>query len=160
MAQLFSLGIMKIVMRFCFLLVFWILTGIGCRHLTPHEIEESSITGRFARTYIHPLSDPIALLAHNGRSIPPELLRSNRVTLVEIIPKKGERRTLFEDESQRPPNDGMTTGVEHAYNIGLFFPETLSQREIEVRVNYGCDIGDSVAVHVVVPNPLVLTNRP
>ena len=153
-AQLLSLGIM----RAYFLIA--LLVGVGCHQRTQHEIVEDSITERFARKYIRPLSDPVAALAHRGDSLPPELLASNRVVVVEVHPKNGETKTIFEDQTRRPPNDGMITGVDHARNVGLYYPASLEQPEIEVRMNYFCDIGDFVAVHVVVPNPLVLTNKP
>jgi hypothetical protein len=51
----------------------------------------------------------------------------------------------------------MTTGVQNARNIGLFYPASLDQPEIEVRMNYSCDVGGHVAVHLVVPNPSLVT---
>jgi len=119
----------------------------------------SRVTERFAHKYIRPLSDPVAILAHSGKGIPPELIASNRVTCVEIRPKKGDWHVLFEDESKRPPEGGMVTRVENAHNIGLYYPATPDQKEIEVRVNYFCDVGDFVAVQVIVPNPLVVTKQ-
>ena len=53
----------------------------------------------------------------------------------------------------------MTTAVANALNLGVFYPATPDQEEIEVRVNYFCDIADFVAVHVVVPNPLLVLRR-
>jgi hypothetical protein len=138
--------------------------GIGCASHKPYlsktqQAVEDNVTERFVLKYVRPLSDPVAALAHRGVNLPPGLLASNRVTLVEVISKKGERRTLFEDESRRPPEGGMITGVDNARNIGVFFPVTLDQPEIEVRMNYDCDIGDFVAVHVVVPNPLLVPKQ-
>jgi hypothetical protein len=54
----------------------------------------------------------------------------------------------------------MITRIKNAHGIGLFFPATPSQPEVEVRVNYSNDFGDDgVAVHVVVPNPLLAKKR-
>jgi hypothetical protein len=50
----------------------------------------------------------------------------------------------------------MITGVNNARNVGLFFPASLNQSKIEVRMNYLYDTGDFTAVHLVVPNPLLL----
>jgi hypothetical protein len=145
-----------------------LLAGTGCRHLSPRDTVAGAITEEYAWRYVHPLSDPVARLAQKGIEIPPGLLQSNRVTCVELIMHKwikeerrsvGERRIIFENEARRPPNDGMVTGVDHARNIGLYYPVTLSQPEVEVRVNYFNDFGDDfVAVHVVVPNPLLVKN--
>jgi hypothetical protein len=151
---------MRVSPQLIFSLVFVLVAVTGCHQPTPHELLESGITVQYARKCVRPLSDPVAVLAHKGADLPPELLRSNQVTLVELIHKKGDRQTLFQDEKRRPPSDGMVTSVDHAHNIGLFFPATLTQPEIEVRVNYSCDIGDFVAVHVVVPNPLAVAKRP
>jgi len=138
------------------LLAFLMIAGTGCRR-TPHQIAADSITAHFVLKYVRPMSYPVAVLAYKGLDIPPALLASNRVTLVELISQTGDRRTIFEDEKRRPPTDGgMITGVEHASKIGLFYPASLDQPEIEVRVNYYCELGDSVAVHIVVPNPLLL----
>src|SRR5262245_11489963 len=113
-----------------------LLTGAGCHRRTPQDTVAAAITEDYAYRSVRPLSDPVARLAHKGAEIPAGLLQSNRVTLVELIPQKGERRTLFEDDRRRPPNDGMVTGVDYAHNIGLYYPMNLSQPEIEVRVNY------------------------
>jgi hypothetical protein len=150
---------MRVRHQFLLALAFLLMLGTGCASRTPHQIAEDSLTEHFAREYIHPLSDPVAALAHRGASLPPELLASNRVTCVEIKPKKGDPQIVFEDETRRPPNDGMITGVDHARNVGLYYPASLDQPEIEVRMNYSCDIGDFVAVHIVVPNPLLLPKR-
>jgi hypothetical protein len=139
-----------------------LLTATGCRRPSPHDIVADAITEEYSERYVHPLCDPVARLARKGDEIPPGLLHSNRVTLVEVILKGGERRTIFQDEADRPPGDGgMVTVVDHARGIGLFYPATLSQREIEVRVNYSNDFGDAfVAVHLAVPNPLLIEKVP
>lgn len=144
------------------LLVLPILAGCASHSSWPTKEQEAcalSITERFAHKYIRPLSDPVALLAHDGKLIPADLSASSRVTYVEIIPKKGDRLVLFEDQSKRPPEGGMLTQVENADKIGIFYPATTDQKEIEVRVNYFCDIGDFVAVHVIVPNPLLTSKQ-
>jgi hypothetical protein len=79
--------------------------------------------------------------------------------MVEVKSRKGEARILFQDDSRRPLDSGMTTGVRNAHNVGVFYPVTPDQNEIEVRMNYFCDIGDFVAVHVVVPNPLLVSTK-
>src|SRR5262245_50019173 len=134
-----------------------VTAGTGCHKSTPtpQEIVESSVTEQFVSKFVRPLSDPVADLAHRGADLPPELLANNKVTAIEVIRKGGESQVIFEDETRRPPSAGMTTGVENARKIGLFYPASLDQPEIEVRVNYFCDVGDFVAVHVVVPNPLL-----
>lgn len=158
-AELGSLAIMRAALHMAIVTV--LFAGAGCHgRRTPHEVAQDSITEQFTRKYIRPLSDPVAALAHRGDSLPPELLASNRVVAVEVHPRKGESKTIFEDQTRRPPNDGMITGVDHARNVGLYYPASLDQPEIEVRMNYFCDIGDFVAVHVVVPNPLLFTNKP
>jgi hypothetical protein len=136
--------------------VFVLFSVTGCHKPTPDEIIEDSITEQYVSKYVRPMSDPIAALVHKGVAPPPELLVSNRVTAIEVIPNKGEGYTMFKDEARRPPSHGMITVVNHARNIGLFYPASLDQADIEVRMNYSCDIGDFVAVHVVVPNPLLL----
>ena len=149
--------------HFACLLAMLIVSGCASRSTwQPTKEQEacaSSVTEQFARRYIRSLSDPVALLAHNGKEIPPGLIASNRVTRVEIRPKEGDTRVLFEDESRRPPEGGMITQVENAHKIGVYYPATPDQKEIEVRVNYFCDIGDFVAVHVIVPNPLLIPNQ-
>jgi len=139
------------------ILAFLIAAVMGCRKSapTPQEILESNITEQFVSKYVRPLSDPIADLAHRGVDLPPELLARNNVTAIEVCRKGGESQIIFEDDTRRPPSAGMTTGVENARKIGLFYPASFDQSEIEVRVNYFCDVGDFVAVHVVVPNPLL-----
>jgi hypothetical protein len=139
-----------------------IAMGCASRKPWPSKAQKAcanSVTERFVTKYVRPLSDPVALLAHKGADLPAELLASNRVTCVEVKPRKGESRILFQNESRRPPDGGMTTGVDHARNLGVYYPVSGDQKEIEVRMNYFCDIGDFVAVHVVVPNPSLLTNR-
>jgi hypothetical protein len=49
----------------------------------------------------------------------------------------------------------MTTAVDHARHVGVMYPASLNQPNIELRINYFCDLGDFVAVHVVVPNPVL-----
>jgi hypothetical protein len=139
-------------------LAFLVPVGTGCykSKLTSQEIVENSITEQFVSKYVRPLSDPVAELAHRGTELPPELLATNRVTTVEVSRKQGDVQVIFEDETRRPPSAGMITVVPHAQKIGLYYPASLDQPEIEVRVNYSCDIGDFVAVHVVVPNPLLV----
>ena len=138
-------------------LAFLATAGTGCHKPTPTplEIVESRITERFVSKFVRPLSDPVAELAHKGADLPPELLARNKVTAIEVIRRKGaESEVIFEEETRRPPNAGMITGVQNARKIGLYYPASLDQPEIEVRVNYDCDICGFVAVHVVVPNPL------
>ena len=136
--------------------------GSGCRGVTLHQKVANRLTEYYAYRYVRPLTDPIAFRVHRGEDLPRDLVLSNRVTLVELIPHGGgDRKTLFDDETRRPPNDGMVTGVDYAHGIGLFFPVTHSQPDIEVRVNYHCELGgDFVAVHVVVPNPLLVPEEP
>lgn len=138
----------------------FLLAALGCHQRTSHEMVEERITEEFASLHIRPLSDPVAILAHNGAVIPQQLLQSNRVTLVEVIPKKGELRVLYENTKEEPPSDGFITDVRNAHNIGLAYPATPTQSLIWVRVNYFCEMGDSVAIHLVVPNPLVETRKP
>jgi hypothetical protein len=156
---------MHITLRAGIYFVAMAFTGSGCRQASPrqraHDKVADAITEEYAYLYVRPLSDPIAQLVHKGMEIPPELLKRNRVTLVEVTPQKGKGRTVFEDKGVQPLNDGMVTGVEHAHGIGLYYPATLSQPEVEVRVNYSNDFGDDgVAVHVVAPNPLLIAKRP
>ena len=119
-----------------------------------------SITEDFVERYVRPLSDPVANAAHASPDIPNELLLASRVTAVEIHPRRkapegGNRpSTVYENESIRPPSDGMITGVPNARLIGLFYPKTSDQEEVEVRMNYDCDLCGFIAVHVIVPNPL------
>jgi hypothetical protein len=136
------------------LLAFLTSVGSGCR--TAHEVAADSITVHFVLKQVRPKSDPIAILAHDGAEIPQSLLVSNRVTLVEVISRDGQRRTVYENDAICPPTDGgMITGVEATPKIGLFYPASLKQPEIEVRANYYCELGHSVAVQLVVLNPLV-----
>ncbi len=137
-------------------LAFAILFGTGCRQRTQHEVFADSITEDFVRRHVRPLSDPVADLAYSGVDLPPDFLAANKITAVEVTRKGSDSQTVFEDEQQRPPNDGMITGVQNARNIGLFFPLTLEQPEIEVRMNYSFANDDFIAVHLVVPNPWVL----
>jgi hypothetical protein len=146
----------------CLVALVGVVTGCTTRSTFPSRTQlacEDRITEQFVAKYVRPLSDPVAVLAHESAPIPAELLASNRVTCVEVKPRKGEWRTLFADPSQRPPEGGMTTSVRNAQNIGMYYPATPDQREIEVRMNYFCDVGDFVAVHVVVLNPLLLSFR-
>ncbi len=136
------------------------LVDVGCRTPTNDDVLERAITEDFAHRYARRLSDPVAALAHSGADLPPDLLTSNRVVLVEVSPRKGGGRTIFEDTFRRPPGDRMTTQVPYAHNIGLYYPASLQQEEIEIRVNYFCDVGNFVAVHVVVPNPLLIRKAP
>src|SRR5262245_53210216 len=106
-----------------------LLAGTGCRTRDPHDLVASAVIEEYAYRYVRPLSDPVARFAHKGLEIPPSLLQSNRVTLVEVRPQKGESRIIFEDDTRRPPNDGMITDVDHAHNIGLYFPVTFNQHE-------------------------------
>ena len=132
----------------------------GCRNVSPNDKVAAAITEEYAYLYVRPLSDPVARLAHKGLEIPPSLLQSNRVTMVEVSTSKGECRIIFEDNTHRPPSSGMVTGVDGAHSIGLYFPVTLSQPEVELRVNYHNDFGDDfVAVHVVAPNPLLVEKK-
>ena len=126
------------------LLVLLMSAATGCR--TPHEVAADSITVHFVLKYVRPKSDPIAILAHDGAAIPPSVLASNRVTLVEVIFRGGES-TVFENDAIRPPTDGgMITGVEATPKIGLFYPASLNQPEIEVRANYYCELGHELNV--------------
>jgi len=145
-----------------FAILIALLAGTGCQTRDPHDRVADAVTEEYVDRYVRPLSDPVARLAHKGLEIPPGLLQSNRVTLVEVRPLKGESRIIFKDDTRRPPEDGMITGVEHARKIGLYCPATLNQSEVEVRVNYFNDFGDDfVAVHIVSPNPLLVEkNRP
>ena len=131
----------------------------GCHRRTPDDIVEDSVTEEFVSKYVRPRSDPVAALAHEGSNIPPDLLVANRIVLVEVIPRGGNSRIIFEDDARRPPFDGTTSRARNARKIGLSYPACLSQPEIEVRVNYECDVGNFVAVHVVVPNPVLLEAR-
>ena len=141
-----------------------VVMGTACTDRPPpvdvvQRAIEENITDRFVWDVVRPSTDVVATLAHRGADLPAELLASNRVTLVEVVTTSGERRTLFSDESIRPPEKGFATGVPNAHKIGVFFPVSLDQAEIEVRMNYHCDVGDFVAVHVVVASPLHESKR-
>jgi len=144
--------------------VAFIVTVGGCadRASRVHQKVEDRLTEYYAYRYVRRVTDPIAFQVHRGQQPSVDLLRSNRIALVEVIPHDGgERRALYEDETIAPPCDGMITGVRYAHGIGLFFPTNISQPDIQVRVNYSCELGgDSVHIHVVVPNPLLVAEEP
>jgi hypothetical protein len=123
---------------------------------------EDRLTEYYAHRYVRPVTSPIAFQVHRGEELSTDLLRANGITLVEVNSHKGsEWLTLYEDEAIRPPSDGMITGVRYARGIGLFYPKSISQPDVEVRVNYRCEVGgDSVHIHVVVPNPLWVPKEP
>jgi hypothetical protein len=53
----------------------------------------------------------------------------------------------------------MVTGVPNARGVGFFYPATSDQPSVEVRMNYDCDAFGHIAVHLVVPNPLVMVEE-
>lgn len=139
-----------------------VLAGCADRSSRVHREVEDHLTEYYAYRYVRRVTDPTAFQVHRGEPLSTDLLRANRITLIEVIPyDKGDRRTIYEDETICPPSDGMVTAVRYAHGIGLFFPETSTQPDIQVRVNYRCEMGgDSVHIHVVVPNPLLVPEEP
>jgi hypothetical protein len=53
----------------------------------------------------------------------------------------------------------MTTGVPNAEGVGFSYPKSADQPSVEVRMNYKCDAFGYIAIHVVVPNPLVIVGE-
>ena len=133
------------------------LAGSACARKTAHDKAADAVTDRYVYRYVRPLTNPVARLAHKGLPIPKELIEKARITMIEVIPEEGGSRIVFEDETKRPPNSGMITGLPNAYGVGLFFPADLAQSDVELRINYRCELGDGfVAIHVIAPNPLIL----
>lgn len=117
------------------------------------------ITEEYVRKYVRPLCDPVALEAHHTADFDRKVLDANHITTIEVIPRHGKRKTVYEDESKRPVSDGMVTGVPNAQHIGFYYPASSDQPTVEVRMNYDCDAFGHIAVHVVVPNPLVIAKQ-
>jgi hypothetical protein len=113
------------------------------------------VTEEYVDKYVRPLSDPVALVAHHTAEFDKKVLDANHITAIEVTPRHGDSKTVYEDESKRPPNDGMVTGVPNARGIGFFYPASPNQPTVEVRMNYDCDAFGHIAIHLVVPNPLV-----
>lgn len=131
----------------------------GSPRLTMAERAASLITEEYVTKYVRPLSDPIALAAHHTTDFDQTLLDANQITAIEVNLRNGKSKTVYEDKSKRPPNDGMVTGVPNARQIGFYYPASSDQPSVEVRVNYRCDVFGHIAVHLVVPNPLVLAQE-
>lgn len=131
----------------------------GSPSLTMKERAASLITEEYVTKYVRPFSDPIALAAHHTTDFDQALLDANKITAVEVNPRKGESKTVYKDESIRPPSDGMVTGVPNARQIGFYYPASSDQPSVEVRVNHRCDVFGHIAVHLVAPNPLVLAQQ-
>ena len=140
---------------------------VSCRPAPPktdHDVAAESITEDYVRRYVRPLADPVARAAHDPATLPKALLVANRVISVEVIPM-GARyvpenpTVVYTGSVARPPNSGMITGVPNAEKIGLYYPQTLDQPEVEVRMNYSCDVCGYIAVHLIVPNPLLVSTK-
>lgn len=131
----------------------------GSPRLTMREGVAALVTEAYVKKHVRPLSDPVALAAHHPTDLDQTLLDANQITAVEVNPRNGKSKTIYENESRRPPNDGMVTGVPNARQIGFFYPASPDQPTVEVRVNHDCDAFGHIAVHLVVPNPLVIAKQ-
>ena len=153
----------------CSLLIFVAVVSVGSCSRTPpktdHDLAAESITEDFVTKYVRPLADPVAKAAHDPTALPQSLLIANGIISVEVIPKSvryydpKNPTTVYTGSIVRPPNSGMITGVPNAEKIGLYYPKTLDQPEVEVRMNYSCDVCGFIAVHLIVPNPLVVAPK-
>lgn len=131
----------------------------GSPRLTTNEEVATLVTEAYVKKYVRPHSTPVALAAHHTTDFDESLLETNHVTSIDVIPRSGKSKVLYENESRRPPNDGMVTAVPNARNIGFYYPASPEQPTVEVRVNHDCDAFGHIAVHVVVPNPLVIAKQ-
>lgn len=131
----------------------------GSPRLTMKEEVAALVTEAYVKKYVRPHSDPVALAAHHTTDFDESLLETNQVTSIDVIPRNGKSKVLYENESRRPPNAGMVTAVPNARNIGFYYPASPEQPTVEVRVNHDCDAFGHIAVHVVVPNPLVIAKQ-
>jgi hypothetical protein len=131
----------------------------GSPQLKMKERAAALITEEYVTKYVRPLSDPVALAAHHTTDFDQTLLNANQITAIEVNPRNGKSQTVYRDKSKRPPNDGMVTGVPNARRIGFYYPASADQASVEVRVNHSCDVFGHIAVHLVVPNPLVLAQE-
>ncbi|GEP45782.1 hypothetical protein BGE01nite_50730 [Brevifollis gellanilyticus] len=139
----------------------WVVSCAPVPPKTDREIAAESITEDFVVKYVRPFADPVAKAAHTPDNLPEALLLANKITLVEVIPMSAryvpeDPKVVYTGRIDRPPNSGMITGVPNAQKIGLFFPAKLDQPEVEVRMNYSCDVCGFIAVHLIVPNPLLV----
>lgn len=131
----------------------------GSPRLTMKEEVAALVTEAYVKKYVRPHSDPVALAAHHATDLDQSLLDAHQITAIEVNPRNGKSKTIFENESRRPPNEGMVTGVPNAHNIGFFYPASPDQPTVELRVNHDCDAFGHIAIHLVVPNPLVIAKQ-
>lgn len=131
----------------------------GSPRLAMKEEAAALITEEYVRKYVRPLADPVALEAHHSVVFDQKLLDANHIVVIEVNPRHGESKTVYEDKSKHPPSDGMVTGVPNAEGVGFYYPKSADQPSVEVRMNYRCDAFGHIAIHVVVPNPLVIVEE-
>lgn len=162
-------------MRFFYTIIISGLVCSGCSSFEKKEFRElvdfqrtveSSITSEFISQKVKPFSDPIAKKVHFNEPIDEHECVENGISLIELHKDEydffsGEESSiiLFEDDSIRPETSGFQTGLLNHSTIGIYFPQSVNQSKIELRMNYSCELGRSLAIHVVVDNPL-LSERP
>ena len=141
------------------LMILAALALLGCQQKSYKEEVADAITDQFVMKHIKPLADPVARAAHMDGKVEPALLESSRITEVEIHgvhQPTGANGVIFRHEEIRPQSAGMVTGTSNThYSVGVFYPATREQAEIEVRMNFRCDICRGVSLHLIVPNPLL-----
>lgn len=121
------------------------------------DVLVNSITKDFVTKYALPIANYVRSTIRKSGEVS-NIKFPKEVTLGELTSNHGVVNTLFKDESRRPPTDGrLITAVNHLANVDLIYPASLDQSEIELHVNVFSQTEDFVAIHIVVPNPLLLT---